>query len=77
VAEKRTRGALSVRTVQGEVHAAYAPSEIALPYASYLHCVVAGSDLMLTDRASKRGYAPALFIMSDTNVEEFTFWALQ
>jgi hypothetical protein len=40
VVVKRTVGVLSVRTVQGEVRTAKAPSEFALPYAALRHLVV-------------------------------------
>ncbi len=50
VAEKRTFGVLSVRTVDGEVRAVRVPSEIAHRYAALLHSVVAVSNLMVTDR---------------------------
>ena len=73
MAEKRTFGVLSDRIGGEEVRAACTLSAIAQLYAALLHCVVAGSDLMLTDTASKRGYAPILFTMSDTDLLEHPF----
>jgi len=50
VAKKRTFGVLSLRSLHGELHAARIPSEIAHRYSALLHSVVAGSNLMVTDR---------------------------
>ena len=59
--------------ISREVRATYALAEITQLYAALLHCVVAASDLMVTDTASKGGHAPILFTMSDTGFGEHPF----
>jgi hypothetical protein len=74
VAEKRIFGALSVCIVDGEVRAACVPFEIAQLYAALLHFRGCGlSNLMVTDTASKGGYAPTLLVYSDIDCSEHPF----
>jgi hypothetical protein len=61
VAKKWTFGVLPVRTADEEALVDCASSETAQLYAMLLHSLVAGSDLMFTNTASKGGYAPTLF----------------
>jgi hypothetical protein len=76
VAEKRTFVMLSVRTVDGEVRSAYAPSEFQQLYAALLQFALAGFDLMVTDTAPV-DYAPILYGVSDADFRGYRFYAVR
>jgi hypothetical protein len=62
--------------VTEDVGAGCGPFEIAPHYAASPHCVVAASDLMVTDTVPKGGYYPILSAMLDTNLGEFFFYVV-
>jgi hypothetical protein len=72
VAEKRTFRVLSVRTVEGEVRPAYAPSEIPQPYAA-LYIVWSQALIPLSPIQPPGAGMPRPYSGSDTNVGEFTY----